>query len=113
MTKKLKIVSGGQTGVDRAGLDIAIKHKIPYGGWCPQGGLAEDMPTPPGLLAHYPALKETSASDYYTRTRLNVNDSDVTLVLTNKASLITTGGTGYTVLYAKEKNKPCYTVRNQ
>ena len=50
----LTIVSGGQTGVDRAALDVAIELGIPYRGWCPKGGWAEDMPNPPGVLALYP-----------------------------------------------------------
>ena len=49
-----RIVSGGQTGADRAALDIAIELGIAYGGWCPAGGWAEDFPEPPGLLAFYP-----------------------------------------------------------
>lgn len=58
-----KIVSGGQTGVDRAALDVAIKLNIPVGGWCPKGRKAED-----GTIdAKYP-LRETKTSDYETRT---------------------------------------------
>ena len=59
----LKIVTGGQTGVDRAALDAAIELGIPYGGWCPKGGWAEDLPEPPGLLALYPNLRETPDAD--------------------------------------------------
>ncbi len=47
----MKLVSGGQTGVDRAVLDVAIARGIDYGGWCPKGGWAEDLAVPPGLLA--------------------------------------------------------------
>ena len=43
MTVK-KIVSGGQTGVDRAALDVGLDKKIPIGGWCPKGRKAEDGP---------------------------------------------------------------------
>ena len=78
---EIRIVSGGQTGVDRAALDVAIELGIPYGGWCPRGGWAEDMPAPPGLLSRYPLLRETAGSDPAERTRLNVRDSDATLVL--------------------------------
>ena len=46
----MKIISGGQTGVDRAALDVAIERGVPWGGWCPKGGWAEDFPEPPGLL---------------------------------------------------------------
>jgi hypothetical protein len=71
----MKIVSGGQSGVDRAALDVAIARGIPYGGWCPKGGWAEDMPAPPGLLAHYPHLRETPSADPAERTAWNVRDS--------------------------------------
>jgi Circularly permutated YpsA SLOG family len=45
----MKIISGGQTGVDRAALDVAIERGVPWGGWYPKGGWAEDFPDPPGL----------------------------------------------------------------
>jgi hypothetical protein len=99
-----RIVSGGQTGVDRAALDVAVAHAIPYGGWCPAGGWAEDLPEPPGLLAHYPALRETPSSDPAERTRWNVRDSDATLVVT-KAS-ISSSGTTLTLLAAQELGRP-------
>ena len=76
-----RIVSGGQTGVDRAALVAAIHAGIPYGGWCPRGGWAEDLPHPPGLLTAYPGLRETSSTDPAERTVWNVRDSDATLVL--------------------------------
>lgn len=75
------LVSGGQTGADRAALDVAVRHDLPYGGWCPRGGWAEDLPEPPGLLAHYPALRETPDADPASRTERNVRDSDATLLL--------------------------------
>ena len=54
-TKKIvKIRTGGQSGVDRAAMDFAIEHGIPYCGWCPKGGWAEDYPDSPGLLRDYP-----------------------------------------------------------
>lgn len=80
----LRVVSGGQTGVDRAALDTAVALRLPYGGWCPAGGRAEDLPEPPGLLARYPMLRETDGADGAdpsVRTRANVRDSDATLVL--------------------------------
>lgn len=76
-----RVVSGGQTGADRAALDAAIALGLPYGGWCPAGGWAEDLPHPPGLLAGYPALREAPPGPQSTRTRWNVRDSDATLVL--------------------------------
>lgn len=76
-----KIISGGQSGVDRAALDTALELGIPYGGWCPRGGWAEDLPNPPGLLAHYPLLQETEESEPAARTLHNLRDSHATLVI--------------------------------
>jgi hypothetical protein len=73
----LNVVSGGQTGVDRAALDAARAAGLPIGGWCPRGRLAEDGPIP----AEYP-LRETPSDDYAERTEWNVRDADATLVLT-------------------------------
>ena len=98
------IVSGGQSGVDRAALDFAIAHGIAYGGWCPKGGWAEDFPDPPGLLARYPHLRETSESDTRQRTELNVRDSDATLVLTRSDA--TSPGSAFAVAVAKTHMKP-------
>ena len=83
----LKIVSGGQTGVDRAALDVAIGRGIAYGGWCSKGGLAEDMPNPPGLLSRYPGLRETPEADPSQRTEWNVRDTDRLMVLIESAGL--------------------------
>jgi hypothetical protein len=71
-----KIVSGGQTGVDRAALDVAIYLDIPHGGWCPAGRRAEDGKIPDGY-----ELRETDQSDYSVRTEKNVIESDGTLIL--------------------------------
>lgn len=71
-----RVVSGGQTGVDRAALDVALALGLSCGGWCPRGRRAEDGPIP----ARYP-LRETPSADYPVRTRWNVRDSDATLIL--------------------------------
>lgn len=71
-----RIVSGGQTGVDRAGLDAAIAVGLAYGGWCPAGRLAED-----GTIPSRYELAESGSSDYTVRTEQNVIDSDATLIL--------------------------------
>lgn len=100
----LRLVSGGQTGADRAALDVAIERGVPYGGWCPRGGLAEDHPAAPGLLARYPHLRETPAADGEQRTAWNVRDSSATLVLRSGkdgAVSLLTGGTAFTVLCAR------------
>ncbi len=73
----LKIISGGQTGADRAGLDVAIALNIPYGGWCPKGRKAEDGP----IVAKY-GLTETPSANYLQRTEWNVHDTDGTIVFT-------------------------------
>jgi hypothetical protein len=95
-----KIISGGQTGVDRSALDAALTLNIPCGGWCPNGGKAEDGPIPP----HFP-LQETPSSDYRVRTEKNVTDSDGTLILTHGP---VTGATAYTVTLAKKHKKPYF-----
>ena len=71
-----KIVSGGQTGVDRAVLDAALAYNITCGGWCPQGRMAEDG----AIASHYP-LVELEGGDYQQRTLKNVEDSDGTLII--------------------------------
>jgi hypothetical protein len=93
------IVSGGQTGADRAALDFAIRTGIIHEGWCPRGRLAED-----GRLDSHYNLQETPSSRYDERTRWNVRDSDATLVVTIKAK--PTGGTGLTLGIARQLGKP-------
>ena len=78
---RVSVRSGGQSGVDRAALDIAIEKQIPYSGWCPKGGWAEDFPSPPGLLCQYHRLVETPSTSVEQRTAWNVRDSHATLVL--------------------------------
>jgi len=97
-----KIVSGGQTGVDRAALDVAIVVDLPCGGWCPLGRGAEDGPLP----LHYP-LKETDSTDYAVRTELNVRDSDGTLILARRPL---TGGTALTERLARKLGKTSLVV---
>jgi hypothetical protein len=94
----LQVVSGGQTGVDRAALDAALELGWPCGGWCPRGRLAEDGP----LDERYP-LGETPTSVYAERTFWNVRDSDGTLIICFGAL---TGGTAYTVDCARRLAKP-------
>jgi hypothetical protein len=98
----LKVVSGGQTGVDRAALDAARAAGLPCGGWCPSGRLAEDGPIDPA----YP-LVETPSADYAQRTEWNVRDSDATLVLARGRP---TGGTSLTITLARRHAKPLRVV---
>jgi hypothetical protein len=102
----MKIISGGQTGVDRAALNVAIAHGIAYGGWCPRGGWAEDFPDPPGLLVHYPALRETPLADPAQRTEWNVRDADACLVIHDSRGSSVSKGTTLAVNLAARYGKP-------
>ena len=75
-----KVVSGGETGADRAAVDFAISHDLAYGGWVPRDGWAEDLRDPPGLLALYDHFVPTQSADPGVRTTLNVRDSTATVV---------------------------------
>lgn len=97
----MKIISGGQTGIDRAALDSAIKLNIPHGGWCPKGRLAED-----GIIPEKYVLKETDTRGYSKRTQWNIRDSDGTLILIPDSPDKISGGTALTLQEAKTKNKP-------
>jgi len=93
-----KLISGGQTGADRAALDFAIKNKIPHGGWVPKGRIAED-----GILPKKYRLIEMPTASYQKRTEMNVIGSDGTIIFSH-ARL--TGGSAYTRTMAKRHNKP-------
>ena len=95
---QLRIVSGGQTGVDRAALDAASELGIPAGGWCPQGRLAED-----GIIPRRYPLKELRGGGYPERTLKNVVDSDGTVIFYFEA---TSGGTQLTRKYCVSESKP-------
>jgi hypothetical protein len=104
VTKAFTIVSGGQTGADRAALDWAIANGIGHGGWCPKGRKTEDGPLP----AIY-QLTETPASAYLQRTEWNVRDSDATLIFTLDDKL--DGGSKRTLEFAGKLGKPCLHIR--
>lgn len=99
-----KIISGAQTGVDRAALDAAMSLGIATGGWVPAGRLAEDGVIP----VRYETLVETGSSDYEVRTVRNVRDADATLILNVDAL---TGGTLFTQEVAMQQSKPCLVVQ--
>lgn len=105
-----RVVSGGQSGVDRAALDAARHLQLPYGGWCPAGGWAEDMPVPPGLLAHYPNLVPTHSAAPAVRTHRNVHDSDATLVL-HPGARCSSPGSSFTVVCARRLGRPFLVAR--
>jgi hypothetical protein len=106
----MKLLSGGQSGVDRAVLDVALTQGIAYGGWCPKGGWAEDFPEPPGLLAKYPNLKETPLAEPAQRTEWNVRDADACLILIDTAGLDASAGTKRASELAHHYRKPLLTV---
>jgi len=100
--RAFRIVSGGQTGVDRAALDVARELGIAAGGWCPRGRRAED-----GRIRRRYRLRETPSRDYAQRTGWNVRDSDGTLIVSD---LPLEGGTLLTARLAARKGKPVLVI---
>jgi hypothetical protein len=94
-----QIVSGGQTGADRAALDFAIEHDIPHGGWCPRGRRAEG-----GKIPRRYELMETPNSGYFQRAEWNVRDSDGTVVFSIGTEL--SDGSQNSVFLAQKLGKP-------
>ncbi|MBH8550950.1 putative molybdenum carrier protein [Nostocaceae cyanobacterium CENA357] len=99
LARNLKIISGGQTGADRAALDWAMAHQVDHGGWCPKGRKAED-----GILNVRYDLTETPSSEYSQRTEWNVRDSDGTVIFSISPTIF--AGTLLTVELAKKYEKP-------
>ena len=97
-----KVVSGGQTGVDRAALDVALELGIACGGWCPLGRRAED-----GVIPDRYPLRQAPSANYADRTALNVRDSDGTLILARGPLR---GGTALTTTFAERYGRPCLVV---
>src|ERR1035441_7394678 len=104
--RQMKIVSGGQTGVDRAALDFAIRHGYEHGGWCPRGRRAED-----GIIPPIYRLRETDSAHYDERTEKNVVDSDATLIVARKKELF--GETALTKDLAGRYGRPVLVVRER
>jgi hypothetical protein len=94
-----RIVSGGQTGADVAGLDWALEHRVAHGGWCPKGRKTEEGPLP---LKY--ELTETPSEGYLQRTEWNVRDSDATLIFTLMDTI--DGGSRRTAVFAGKHGKP-------
>lgn len=92
------IISGGQTGADRAALDFAMKHGIPHGGWVPKGRKTED-----GTLLEKYHLQEMATGSYSKRTEKNVLNSDGTLIVSHG---LLTGGSALTTGFAEHHGKP-------
>lgn len=106
------IRTGGQTGVDRASLDIARKYALGIVGWCPKNGWAEDLPSAPGIRALFPELKETPSEDVSQRTRWNVRDSHATLIINPRLSDFSSG-TSTTEQAAIEMKRPYLEIRRE
>jgi hypothetical protein len=104
----MKLISGGQSGVDRAVLDVALDLGIDYGGWCPKGGWAEDCPEPPGLLAKYANLKATPLADPAQRTEWNVRDANACMILIDAGGLDVSTGTALAQELAHRYRKPLF-----
>lgn len=100
-----KIISGGQTGVDRGALDACLINKFPCGGWCPKGRIAED-----GFIVEKYPLNEMNDTAYSSRTRQNVIDSDATLIISSEKL---TGGTLLTRQVAIEFKKPLFILKEE
>ncbi len=98
MGDSLKVISGGQAGVDRAALDAAMELGLPVGGWCLRGRLCED-----GMVPDRYPLWETRSSEFHVRTQRNVESSTATLILTRGTP---TGGTRYAVEIATSMRRP-------
>lgn len=105
---KFTIVSGGQTGVDRAALDTAIKLNIPHGGWCPKGRRCESKIDPDGsdVIPPQYLLEETTTADYSQRTMWNIRDSDATLIILPDGKTKISDGTILTINEVKKQSKP-------
>ena len=98
----VRIVSGGQTGVDQAALSVAIQLDMEHGGWCPRGRLCET-----GVIPDYFELIEMPTESYAARTRQNVIDSDATLIL-HSGQL--TGGTLLTKEITQKLERPLWQI---
>ncbi|ENW78940.1 hypothetical protein F909_03257 [Acinetobacter sp. ANC 3929] len=97
---KIKIISGGQTGVDRGALDAALSVGAPCGGWCPEGRMAED-----GVIPDRYPLSILENSGYRKRTKQNVQDSDATIIIYFDY-IFAKGGTELTLLECIKAKKP-------
>jgi hypothetical protein len=95
---RILIITGGQTGIDRAALDFCLDHQLPCGGWCPQGRKAED-----GSIDRKYPVKELPEAGYAKRTAANAVDSDATVIF-HPGSMF--GGTLKSFEFARKEYKP-------
>jgi hypothetical protein len=99
-----KIISGGQTGADRAGLDFAIESGLEHGGWCPSGRRCED-----GVIPSKYNLRETAESNYQVRTRLNVSESNATIIVNRGSHL--SPGSALTLNLCERLGRPYFLIK--
>jgi hypothetical protein len=102
------VLTGGQTGADRAATDFALESGLAYGGWVPRGGWAEDFPLPPGVLATYPGFTAAASGDPAERTIRNVDDADGLLVVS--FGPVTSHGTQLALARAPQRPKPLASI---
>ena len=101
----MKIISGGQSGVDRAALDVAIERGLDWGGWCPKGA-GRKISRAPGLLAKVSTPQGDRAVAPLQRTEWNVRDSNASLIITDGKGLAPSIGTGRALQWARQHGKP-------
>src|ERR1700692_510146 len=106
----MKLLSGGQSGVDRAVLDVAIARGIDYGGWGPKDGWAEGLSATPGLFPKYSNLQETTLADPAQRTEWNVRDADACMIVVAAGGLAVSKGTALAEELAHRHRKPLMVV---
>lgn len=100
--KVAAIITGGQTGVDRAAMDFALEHGIPLAGWCPKGRQAED-----GMIDRKYPLRETPSAHYTQRTEWNIRDAGAIMIFTRGEI---TGGTALGLRTAQSLGKPVIVI---
>ena len=100
--QEVRIISGGQTGADRAGIQFALENHLLYGGWVPKDRRSEDGVVP----EIFTEMRESSSSNYKIRTEMNVVDGHVTLVFTQCPFTDVSGGSWVTIAFAKHHKKP-------
>lgn len=107
----MKLISGGQSGVDRAVLDVALARGIDYGGWCPRGGWAEDFPEPPGVMGKYPKLSETPLAEPSQRTEWNMRDADACMIVIDERGMAASRGTALAGDLAQRHGKKLFIAK--
>ena len=109
MSTIVEIRSGGQSGADRGAMDAARECGVRVSGWCPAGGWAEDLPSPPGVRALFPQMVETPSHDVLQRTEWNIRDSSCCIVL-NTPQRGASPGTDAGYAFYEKYGKPHFAI---